>query len=127
MNPRRIQLSRKRGWKKPEGAVVCSRPGRWGNPHTLSAERGRPECAHFSDAVLARIAVNRFAADIRTGRSALTSEDVRRELRGKDLCCWCRLCPAHKDGRPWDVECADCAPCHVDALLAIAQGGPGAI
>jgi hypothetical protein len=47
---------------------------------------------------------------------------VRRELRGKDLCCWCKLCPRHAQGRPWDEQCDDCAPCHVDILLAVAQG-----
>lgn len=30
--PKRIQLSRQRGWRKPEGAIVVSRPSRWGNP-----------------------------------------------------------------------------------------------
>ena len=28
----RLQLRRTRGWRKPEGAVVVSRPGLWGNP-----------------------------------------------------------------------------------------------
>lgn len=33
--PRRIQLRRTKGWRKPEGAVVVSRPTRWGNPFRL--------------------------------------------------------------------------------------------
>lgn len=32
--PKRIQLSRKRGYRKPPGAVVVSRPSKWGNPFT---------------------------------------------------------------------------------------------
>jgi hypothetical protein len=36
--------------------------------------------------------------------------DVRRELRGKDLACWC----------PLD------APCHADVLLELANAGPNA-
>ena len=32
MTPKRIQLSRKKGWRKPEGAIVVARPSRWGNP-----------------------------------------------------------------------------------------------
>jgi hypothetical protein len=40
MIPSRVQLSRKRGWRKPAGAVVVSRPSRWGNPYTI-AEHGR--------------------------------------------------------------------------------------
>ena len=30
--PARIRLSRAKGWRKPEGAVVVARPSRWGNP-----------------------------------------------------------------------------------------------
>jgi hypothetical protein len=43
------------------------------------------------------------------GKPWLSVEDVRRELAGKDLACWCPL---------WE-------PCHADVLLAIAnQEGP---
>lgn len=50
----------------------------------------------------------------------MTPQDAARTyLRGHDLACWCALCPAHTDGKPFDVECADCAPCHADFLLAI--------
>jgi hypothetical protein len=30
--PRRIQLSRKKGWRLPSNTVVVSRPSKWGNP-----------------------------------------------------------------------------------------------
>lgn len=30
--PERIQLRRVAGWRKPEGAIVVSRPSKWGNP-----------------------------------------------------------------------------------------------
>lgn len=30
--PRRIQLRRTKGWRKPEGAIVVARPSKWGNP-----------------------------------------------------------------------------------------------
>lgn len=30
--PKRIQLSRRAGWRKSEGAVVVARPTKWGNP-----------------------------------------------------------------------------------------------
>ena len=29
--PERIQLSRKKGWRKPENTVVVARPSKWGN------------------------------------------------------------------------------------------------
>lgn len=30
--PKRIQLSRKKGFKLPDGAINCARPGKFGNP-----------------------------------------------------------------------------------------------
>lgn len=68
-----------------------SRPTKWGNPHPLSL--GRPE------------AVRRYRDDLLAGRLRVTVDDVRRELRGRDLACYCPL-----DG-----------PCHADVLLAIAN------
>jgi hypothetical protein len=43
VTPRRVQLSRKPGWRKPPGAVVVSRPTRWGNPYPVATfGRDRP-------------------------------------------------------------------------------------
>lgn len=30
--PERLQLSRRKGYRKPEGAIVVARPSHWGNP-----------------------------------------------------------------------------------------------
>jgi hypothetical protein len=30
--PARIQRKRTKGWKAPEGTIMCTRPGPWGNP-----------------------------------------------------------------------------------------------
>jgi hypothetical protein len=46
---------------------------------------------------------------------------AREMLRGKNLACWCKLCPAHADGKPFDVHCDACAPCHTDPLGKIAN------
>ncbi|WP_116996883.1 DUF4326 domain-containing protein [Desertimonas flava] len=89
--PQRHQRSRRKGAHLPEGTVVVSRPTRWGNPHPISL--GRPE------------AVRRYRDDLLAGRLAVTVEDVRRELRGKDLACYCPL-----DG-----------PCHADVLIEVAN------
>lgn len=35
MSPQRVQLSRRRGYRKPEGAIVVARPSKWGNPFRL--------------------------------------------------------------------------------------------
>lgn len=121
--PKRIQLSRRKGWRKPDGAVVCSRPGTWGNPFVVDTEtssrvvvvwdtrhdpqRWVSEYATKTDAQLK--AVGFFCAALFTGNLTYDVDDVRRELRGKDLCCWCRLGDA----------------CHADILLRAANSdGP---
>jgi hypothetical protein len=56
-----------------------------------------------------RHAVELYAQDIEWGSAAFTADDVRDELAGKDLMCWCALD----------------ALCHADVLLEIANGGEG--
>ena len=86
--PARIQLRRTKGWRKPEGAVVVSRPSRWGNPFPIGPDRSAAE------------AVARYREWI-----APRADEVRAELRGRDLCCWCPLDRA----------------CHADVLLELAN------
>jgi hypothetical protein len=93
--PHRIQLRRTRGWRKPDGAVVVSRPSRWGNPHPF-----REPTAEERARVVALC-----RADLENGRLDYTVDDVRRELAGRDLACWC----------PLDH------PCHADVLLEVAN------
>jgi Domain of unknown function (DUF4326) len=95
--PRRIQLSRRRGWRKPAGAIVVSRPSKWGNPFKIDKTTSRAE------------AIDRYARALTDGSDQLpfTASDVVRELAGHDLACWC----------PLDV------PCHADVLLDVANRG----
>jgi hypothetical protein len=44
MTPRRIQLRRTKGWRKPPGAAVVPRPTRWGDPDGV-AEHGQAGAA----------------------------------------------------------------------------------
>lgn len=124
--PKRIQLRRTKGWRKPEGAVVVARPTRWGNPFyagdraTVSAHQWG-EAGHFDldgpvgfslglkltpeivvDLYRQCLVGNLADADPRYDelRSALE------ELRGCDLACWCDLS----------------SPCHADVLLEVANG-----
>jgi len=69
--PRRIQLSRKKGWRMPPNTVKVTRPGKWGNPFTVE-NTGRVS------------AVLRFACEV------APLLDVS-PLRGKNLACFCRL------------------------------------
>jgi len=89
--PRRYQRSRRKGARLPDGVVVVTRPTKWGNPHPLKL--GRAE------------AVRRYEQDLIEGRLDITIADVERELRGRDLACYC----------PLDE------PCHADVLLRYAN------
>lgn len=112
--PKRIQLSRKRGWRKPDGAVVVSRPSKWGNPWTLAD--AREHIGPAPDPVLRGWCVLRFTETldvcllcdngIDLGAYADLDEMIRGELGGRDLACWC----------PLDQ------PCHADVLLELANG-----
>ncbi len=106
MSPSRIQLSRKKGWRKPEGAVVVARPSMWGNPFSV---RGLREIGfRGSDAGLSVIVVNAFTdwlqgSDRECFGAAYQDQRARillrlHELRGRDLACWCPPgCPCHAD------------------------------
>ncbi len=93
MTPKRIQLSRKKGWRMPPNTVSVARPTKWGNPVKV----GDPGYPSSEDAV-------RWYREHITPQS-LMGKDAAVELRGKNLACWC------KPGQP----------CHADVLLEIAN------
>ena len=38
MAPQRIQRHRRKGWRKPEGAVIVDRTSRYGNPYRVGVD-----------------------------------------------------------------------------------------
>ena len=102
--PARLQLRRSAGWRMPAGAIKVDRTTRWGNPYKVG-----PEDRTASEAVsLFRRTIDEDGAYLaKVGQKVLriTKDDIRRELRGRDLACWCP--PG--------------APCHADVLLQIAN------
>lgn len=96
--PRRIQRQRTKGWKMPPGATYVGRPTKWGNPYFVGRDGDADLCV--------RMYRNRVDSNL---WSFPTRWDIRRELRGKDLMCWCPL------GQP----------CHGDVLLEIANSEVG--
>lgn len=99
--PRRIRLSRSRGWRLPPGATSVARPGRFGNPFCVDGQRTASQ------------AVQAFRDWLATPPCPDSPLAARRQrllaalpaLRGRDLACWCALD----------------APCHADVLIELAN------
>ncbi|MEC4591582.1 DUF4326 domain-containing protein [Nitrospirillum amazonense] len=125
MSNRRITRSRAKGWRMPPDAIYVGRGSRWGNPFkgAALAQMAAPFFGQRADDparrnhALAGLYAN-WLAGWPSGVPVLLSvllpsdlpappaaEEIRRELGGKDLACWCP--PG--------------SPCHADVLLAIAN------
>lgn len=94
--PQRIRLRREKGWRKPEGAVLVTRPGPWGNPFDVREIGREPAIAEHRRWLLERPEL---------------VEKARRELAGRDLCCWC------------DPD----QLCHADTLIEVANSRPSSL
>ncbi len=109
MQPQCIQLSRTRGWRKPDNAVVVARPTKWGNPWVVTLSRSVARAVALHRAWLLGELSDRDIA----GTHIVATLNNRRQtvlaalptLRGKDLACWCT---------PGE-------PCHGDVLLELAN------
>lgn len=109
--PKRIQLRRTKGWRKPEGAAVVSRPAKWGNPFSANYWM---RAAGWTEARARDYVFSQFRACV-LGTDSPINPDYKEaidrikrdieQLRGKDLCCWCSLDQ----------------PCHADVLLDLAN------
>lgn len=114
MSPQRVQRRRTEGWRMPAGAIYVGRGTRWGNPwivhaHTLRCGPGLADCP-TSIAYSCADAVQKYRHSVLyplVGQPPVpTPDEIRVELRGHDLACWC----------PLDQ------PCHADVLLELANG-----
>lgn len=90
--PVRIQRKRTKGWKMPINTVYVGRPTKYGNPYQVS-------CNATNEFRVAQI------EKYQQSMSIMLKQDARKELKGKNLACWCK---------PGD-------PCHADVLLKIAN------
>ena len=93
--PKRVQRKRIKGYKNT--GFYCGRPGKFGNPFSVK-RFGRAGALRLFDAMLA-------SPEQRKEHNYPTDEEIRAELRGKDLSCFCNL---FED-------------CHVDRLLRISN------
>jgi hypothetical protein len=130
--PKRIQLRRTKGWRKPAGAIVVARPSRWGNPYKVgdlvldpvnSVNPIASVVHHDSWAALVGTTLTRdtvhgdtYTSEVRRIAESFEAVQLYRRrlehegydlspLAGHDLCCWCSLS----------------SPCHADVLLELAN------
>ena len=106
MIPKRIQRKRTKGWKMPSNTVYVGRPSKFGNPFYKHGD-GYP----MDKALAVKAFREQLEADggfFALGHRIPTMlTDIKRELKDKNLCCWC----------PLDK------PCHADVLLELANRG----
>ncbi len=130
--PHRVTLSRTRGWRLPPNTRMVSRSTRFGNPFKVlppvrglsrswlvvwsesGAGRGRQAPAGF-EPIKCETQYQAHEQAVRLFREWLSHPDraelldqVRHDLAGLDLACWCSL----------DL------PCHADVLLALVNKNP---
>ncbi|MBC2741564.1 MAG: DUF4326 domain-containing protein [Desulfosarcina sp.] len=97
--PKRIQRKRIKGWRMPPNTVYVGRGSKWGNPHRVDEYR-------FESIDQCRNAARRdWRHDLECGSLPYSTEDIQRDLRGKNLACWCPLN----------------SYCHADDLLELAN------
>ncbi|MEO6628106.1 MAG: DUF4326 domain-containing protein [Aquihabitans sp.] len=114
--PKRIQLRRTKGWRKPEGAIKVDRTTKWGNPFVIHSHDGCGDLLEDCTLHEEQMPVDDAESAVRGLRHVLmfpttadpwfpSVDDIRYELAGHDLACWC----------PLDQ------PCHADVLLELAN------
>ena len=89
----------------PENTAYVGRPSKWGNPYRVGDKLEYGEIT--IDAELAVALYKNHLAQLKKC-GILVVKDKIKELKGKDLACWC----------PLDQ------PCHADVLLKMANPNP---
>ncbi|MBI4922589.1 MAG: DUF4326 domain-containing protein [Devosia nanyangense] len=118
MKPRRMQLSRHKGFSLQAASQALNglparrvtRPGKWGNPFSITEVSER----FGLDAEAAQAKAVAMCADWLRGKldpklspgKPPSRDEIRAELGGHNLACWC------KPG----------TPCHADVLIEMANG-----
>ena len=139
--PVRLKMRRAAGWRLQSvsqringlPAVCVGRPSKWGNPWRVGGPDWDDEHIQsvIADSGRAVARYQAWCADVLRGPGAISMRAELGALAGRNLACWCALCARHADsGKPFDEDCADCAPCHADVLgrlAAIAPSQAGAI
>lgn len=97
MKPKRVQRKRIKGWKMPPNTIYVGRPSKFHNPFGGSK--------HFGPYTQVGLFKDYLAGNLVSYPDPPSIEEIRKELKGKNLACWCSLDK----------------PCHADVLLWIAN------
>ena len=104
MSPKRVQISRQKPWRADNpDAVIVTRQTKWGNPILLEQLREDYRDITYCRQVAAELFMDGL---VMNDWPYPENDEIRAELKGKDLACWC----------PLDQHC------HADVLLRIANG-----
>ena len=101
---RRIQQRRTKGWRKPDGVISVARGTDWGNPFRVGDTLDLGDFNLLT--ITPELAVALYAAHIEQHHGPGIYEQIRDELGGAVLMCWCKV--------------GD--PCHGDWLAMVALG-----
>lgn len=101
-----VQLSRKAGWRKPANTISVARPGKWGNPFAVGKEGPMGRVAPDQEGAVGFFREMLADPEMRAAAGYPSNREIRAELRGHNLACWCRLG----------------TPCHRDVLIEVANG-----
>lgn len=82
MNNTKPRVWNRRDPNCPKDAIYIGRPSKWGNPYVLGRDGGR------------ELVIDRFRQYLK--KNGLL-DDVKRELEGKHLVCYCSPLPCHGD------------------------------
>ncbi|KKN10332.1 hypothetical protein LCGC14_1037700 [marine sediment metagenome] len=109
MTPKRIQRKRTKGWKMPTNTISVTRPGKWGNPFKVGGTILYDNI--IEEINTSQLAVDYFENGIKFYGSPVTKEQIKKELKGKNLACWCKIVDKNDNYMP----------CHADILLSLAN------
>lgn len=104
--PKRIQRKRAKGWRMPEGAIYCGRPGRYGNPFIVGQTTFDGDHIYGPETAVDMFE-RVYELQLWEKYGLPSPSEIADELRGKDLVCWC----------------GEDQPCHVDFYLRTANEG----
>jgi hypothetical protein len=80
-----IKVWNKRDPNCPKGAIYVGRPSKWGNHYKIGRDGTREEV------------IAKYRDWLENSVSPLLTNLDLRELKGKDLVCWCAPLPCHAD------------------------------